>query len=126
MSWISQTHFKQRIFNRKFDDPFRLELMVKDIRIAMEPASRHDVPAPLSALGRELWKAAAGHSEKSDSISQMVRWVERMTGQPLDPGSSGKALCPTCGGSLAARGGFSVAEAALIGSILSQGYWIHA
>jgi len=34
MSWISQTHMKQRIINRKFDDPFRLALMVKDISIA--------------------------------------------------------------------------------------------
>jgi 3-hydroxyisobutyrate dehydrogenase len=35
MSWVSQTHIKQRITNRAFDDPFKLELMVKDIRIAM-------------------------------------------------------------------------------------------
>jgi 3-hydroxyisobutyrate dehydrogenase-like beta-hydroxyacid dehydrogenase len=85
MSWISQTHFKQHILNRKFDDPFRLELMVKDIGIAMELASRNGVPAPLSALGRELWKAAARNSEKGDSISNMVRWVERITHTEITP-----------------------------------------
>jgi 3-hydroxyisobutyrate dehydrogenase-like beta-hydroxyacid dehydrogenase len=89
MSWISQTHFKQRIFNRKFDDPFRLELMVKDIGIALELASRHGIPVPLSAVGREVWKAAACHSSEGDSISQMVRWVEGMTNTCLVPETSG-------------------------------------
>lgn len=91
MSWISQTHFKQRIFNRKFDDPFRLELMLKDIGIAMELASRNGIPAPLSGLGRELWKAAERHSEKGASISDMVRWVESMTNTEITPRSSGEA-----------------------------------
>jgi len=77
MSWISQTQFKQRIFNRKFDDPFRLELMVKDIGIAMELANSKGLPVPLSALGHDLWKAAESYSEKSCSLSNMVRWLER-------------------------------------------------
>ena len=76
MSWISQTQFKQRIFNRKFDDPFRLELMVKDIGIAMELANSKGLPAPLSALCQDLWKAAERFSEKGCSLSEMVRWVE--------------------------------------------------
>lgn len=29
MSWISQTHIKQRITNRAFDDPFKLALIRK-------------------------------------------------------------------------------------------------
>jgi 3-hydroxyisobutyrate dehydrogenase len=79
MSWISQTHFTQRITSRKFDDPFKLELMVKDIGIAMELAKRKNLPAPLSALGQELWQAAERFSEKGSSLSNMVRWVEHMT-----------------------------------------------
>ncbi len=38
MSWISQTHIRQRITSRTFDDAFKLELMVKDIGIAMRLA----------------------------------------------------------------------------------------
>jgi 3-hydroxyisobutyrate dehydrogenase-like beta-hydroxyacid dehydrogenase len=91
MSWISQTHFKQRILNRKFDDPFRLELMVKDIGIAVELANSNGIPAPLSALGRELWKAAERRSEKGASISDMVRWVESMTPTELTPCFPGEA-----------------------------------
>jgi 3-hydroxyisobutyrate dehydrogenase len=91
MSWISQTHFKQRIINRKFDDPFKLELMVKDIGIAMELAQRNCLPVPLSALGHELWKTAALHSEKGGSISNVVRWVERMANTEIKSGSSAEA-----------------------------------
>jgi 3-hydroxyisobutyrate dehydrogenase len=85
MSWISQTQFKQRIFNKKFDDPFRLELMVKDIGIAMELANRQGLPAPLSALGQDLWQEAERFSERGSSISHMVRWIEHMTKKELAP-----------------------------------------
>lgn len=87
MSWISRTHIKQRILSRKFDDPFKLELMVKDIGIAMELADTLNLPVPLSALGHHLWRAAGHASKKGDSISHMVRWVESVTGTEILPGS---------------------------------------
>jgi 3-hydroxyisobutyrate dehydrogenase len=79
MSWISQTQFKQRITNRKFDDPFKLALMVKDIGIALELAKNKNLPAALSARGQELWQEAERFSGKGCSISDMVRWVEHVT-----------------------------------------------
>jgi 3-hydroxyisobutyrate dehydrogenase len=88
MSWISQTQFKQRILTRKYDDPFKLALMVKDIGIAMELAGRNGVSTPLSACGQELWKAAASHSREADSISNMVRWIERVTDTEIASGTS--------------------------------------
>jgi 3-hydroxyisobutyrate dehydrogenase-like beta-hydroxyacid dehydrogenase len=91
MSWISQTQIKQRITNRKFDDPFKIELMVKDIGIAMELAKRKTLPVPLSALGQELWQAAERFSEKGGSLSNMVRWVEHMTNTQITSTSSGTA-----------------------------------
>lgn len=83
MSWISKTHIRRRILSRKFDDPFKLELMVKDIGIAMELAENLELPVPLSALGYHLWKAAERHSDSGSSISNMVRWVESTTGVKL-------------------------------------------
>ena len=87
MSWISQTQIKQRILSRKFDDPFKIDLMVKDIGIAMELASTKGLPLPLSALGHHLWKAARHLAEEDSSISDMVKWVEQMTGIEINPGS---------------------------------------
>lgn len=86
MSWISQTQIKQRILSRKFDDAFKLDLMVKDIGIAMELANRKGLPLPLLALGHHLWKAARHHAEEGSSISDMVKWVEQMTGIEITTG----------------------------------------
>jgi len=83
MSWISQTHIKQRILNRTFDDPFRLALMAKDVGIALELADREGLPLPLSALGRDLWQTAAREAGPGASISDMVRWLERRTGTEI-------------------------------------------
>jgi 3-hydroxyisobutyrate dehydrogenase len=87
MSWISQTQIKQRITNRKFDDAFKLELMVKDVGIAMKLAGDLDLPLPLSGLGHNLWKAADKHAGKGSSISDMVKWLEQMTGTVITPDS---------------------------------------
>lgn len=91
MSWISQTHIRQRILNRRFDDAFKLDLMVKDIGIAMGLADSYGIPLPLCGLGHHLWRAAAGHAEPDSSISEMVRWIEHMTGISL----AGKAADQT-------------------------------
>jgi 3-hydroxyisobutyrate dehydrogenase len=88
MSWISKNHIGQRIISRKFDDPFRLDLMVKDIGIAMKLARNLELPLPLSALGQHLWMAADRWAEKGSSLSHMVSWVEQMTGTEITPGSS--------------------------------------
>jgi 3-hydroxyisobutyrate dehydrogenase len=88
MSWISQTHIRQRITSRTFDDAFKLELMVKDIGIALRLAGEEAIPVPLCGTGQQLWRAAVQHAEKGSSISEMVRWVEDMTGITITAGSN--------------------------------------
>jgi len=87
MSWISRTHIKQRIISRKFDDPFRLELMLKDVGIAMQLAGDLDLSLPLSETGRDLWRQADDYAGKGSSVSELVRWVEHMTSTEIS-GSS--------------------------------------
>jgi len=87
-SWISQTQIRQRITSRKFDDAFKLELMVKDIGIAMSLAGEQAIPVPLCGGGHQMWRAAAQYAEEGASISDMVRWVEHMTGITITAGSS--------------------------------------
>jgi len=88
MSWISKTHIRQRVLSRSFDDPFKLALMLKDIGIAMQLARSEDVPAPLSALGHELWRAAGRAAEPEASVSELARWVERTTGTEISAGAA--------------------------------------
>lgn len=87
MSWISRTHIKQRITSRKFDDPFRLALMLKDIGIAMHLAQDLKLSLPLSARGLELWRAADSHVGSGASVSELARWVELETGTEITPGA---------------------------------------
>lgn len=84
MSWVSRTHFKQRIFNRAFDDAFKLDLMVKDIGIAMQIAGEQGLPIHLSEAGQRLWREAQSATAKDASISEMVRWLEQLTGVELN------------------------------------------
>lgn len=85
MSWITQTHIKQRITNRAFDDPFKLELMVKDIGIAMELMRREDTNAPMWQLGQEIWREADQIAGPGASVSELVRHVEREGGAEIEP-----------------------------------------
>ncbi len=85
MSWITQTHIKQRITNRAFDDPFKLELMVKDVRIALELAARERASVPLWARGQEIWQAADEAAGRGASVSELVRHVERTGGAEIKP-----------------------------------------
>ncbi len=85
MSWITQTHIKQRITNRAFDDPFKLELMVKDIGIALELAKREQAQVPIWSLGQDIWQAADRAAGRGASVSELVRHVEREGGAEIKP-----------------------------------------
>ena len=54
-SWISRTQFRQRIFNRRYDDAFKLALMMKDINIARKVADDVALDLPLSHAAQRLW-----------------------------------------------------------------------
>jgi 3-hydroxyisobutyrate dehydrogenase-like beta-hydroxyacid dehydrogenase len=88
MSWISRNHIAQRITSRSFDDPFKLELMLKDIGIAMELAREGRLALPLAGLAEQLWRAAAHAAGPGASISELARWVEAQTGTDLMPGAA--------------------------------------
>ena len=79
-SWISHTHIKQRVTSRKFDDPFKLGLMVKDIEIALKLAGDLGLPLELSQLNLSLWKKAGEQQGADTSVSNLVRWLETTTG----------------------------------------------
>lgn len=87
-SWVSRTHIKQRITSRKFDDPFKLGLMVKDIDIAMRLAKDMQLRLPVSQQNQAAWKDARDMEGEGQSVSHLVRWLERQTGVDITPGSS--------------------------------------
>jgi 3-hydroxyisobutyrate dehydrogenase len=88
MSWISQTHIKQRVISRSFDDPFKLALMLKDVGIALELGRSSGSATPLSALAQQLWHAAALQNDADASVSELARWVERTSGTEISAGAA--------------------------------------
>jgi 3-hydroxyisobutyrate dehydrogenase len=79
-SWISHTHIKQRVTSRKFDDAFKLGLMVKDVEIALKLASDLGLTLELSQLNQALWRKASEQQGADSSVSKLVRWLEVTTG----------------------------------------------
>lgn len=85
-SWVASTQFHQRIFNRAFDDPFRLALMLKDLGIALQLARDAGAPMGLTQQGLPLWQRADAAAGPGASVSELVRWIEAQAGTELRAG----------------------------------------
>lgn len=88
-SWVGRTHFQQRIFNRAFDDPFKLGLMVKDIGIALRVAEETGLGMPISEHTAKLWREIEEMEGGGSSVSNLIAGMEKIAGTELTSGSSG-------------------------------------
>ena len=79
-SFISEVRFGPQVIDRRFDDAFKLALMLKDVGIANRLADEQGLGVPMSALGEQLWRAAHAALGPGASIVDVVRWYERATG----------------------------------------------
>lgn len=82
-SFVSQRRLAQDVVTRKFQDRFRLDLMLKDMGIANRLAEARELPVPMSALGRELWRRAVAKLGEGSVTTEIVRWYERQMGFEL-------------------------------------------
>ena len=87
-SWITRNHIEPRILSRTFDDPFRLELMLKDVAIATQLSRDLGLPLPFVALCESLYRAADRDAGPGRSLSELVRWVEHLTGVEIISGGA--------------------------------------
>jgi len=83
MSWITRNHIAQRILTRRFDDPFKLDLMMKDITIALQVAESLKLTLPLVDTARRLWLDIQSTLPRGSSVSELVRALELKTGVEL-------------------------------------------
>jgi 3-hydroxyisobutyrate dehydrogenase len=83
MSDSSQRKFKQFVLSRRFDDGFGLELMVKDLGIALEVGRQTTTPTPLAALVREMWAAALASLGPGNNHTASAQLPERLVGEML-------------------------------------------
>lgn len=83
MSFVTQKKYGPQVVGRRFDDAFKLELMLKDVNIANRLADEHGLAVPASALGEQLWRAAHTTLGPGRSVMDIVRWYEQVTGVEL-------------------------------------------
>jgi 3-hydroxyisobutyrate dehydrogenase len=78
----TQKKLKAFVLSRRFDSGFSLELMVKDLSIALGIADDGQVIAPLAAMTRNLWAAALAEGIGPDH-TDAARFSERLAGLAL-------------------------------------------
>jgi 3-hydroxyisobutyrate dehydrogenase len=78
----TQKKLKPFVLSRRFDSGFGLDLMVKDLGIALGLADDGHVIAPLAAMTRNLWSAALSDGIGPDH-TDAARFSERLAGLEL-------------------------------------------
>ena len=83
MNNSTQKKLKQFVLSRGFDAGFGLELMVKDLSIALQIGRETTTPAPFSAQCREMWAAALGLLGPGQDHTAMARFSEALAATEL-------------------------------------------
>ncbi|BBK42538.1 2-hydroxy-3-oxopropionate reductase [Allostella vacuolata] len=79
----TQKKFRQYVLSRSFDSGFPIELMVKDLSIALEVARSGGVNAPFSVLCRELWAGASTLLGPRTDHTAVAQLSEKLAGLEL-------------------------------------------
>jgi 3-hydroxyisobutyrate dehydrogenase len=83
MNNATQKKLNQFILSRRFDAGFGLDLMVKDLGIAVDLARQTGAAAPFSGLCRELWAGAQQMLGPGRDHTEVARLVETLAGVEL-------------------------------------------
>ncbi len=86
MNNSTQRKFKQFVLSRRFDSGFGLDLMVKDLGIALEVGG--GIPAPFAELCRELWSSAADLLGPGQDHTAVARFSETLASAELAAGGA--------------------------------------
>ena len=87
MTNSSQKKFKQFVLSRRFDSGFGLDLMVKDLSIALEVGRDTGTPTPFSALCREMWASASALLGPGQDHTAVAQLSEKLGGTALGGGN---------------------------------------
>ncbi len=83
MNNSTQKKFKQFVLSRQFNSGFGLDLMVKDLTIALGIATDSATPAPFSSLCRELWASSASMLGKGQDHTAVAKLLEHLSNTEL-------------------------------------------
>jgi 3-hydroxyisobutyrate dehydrogenase-like beta-hydroxyacid dehydrogenase len=77
-SFSSDFKFPNQVLTRNFEVGFTLDLMVKDLKIAMSMAEEEKVPMFISGASFQLWKHAWSQGGGSQDHTAIVKYIEEM------------------------------------------------
>ena len=92
MNNSTQRKFRQFVLSRQFDSGFGLDLMVKDLSIALELGRDTATPTPFAALCREMWASAANLLGPGQDHTAVAQLSERLVGTTLGGGNHTNSL----------------------------------
>jgi 3-hydroxyisobutyrate dehydrogenase len=87
MNDSTRRKLKEFVLSRRFDSGFGLDLMVKDLSIALEIGRDSHTPAPFAALCRELWASAASLLGPGQDHTAAARLSEQLAQTELTAGT---------------------------------------
>ena len=79
--------FPKQVLTRAFAHGFRLDLMAKDVHLALHEARRRGVPMVLGSTVEQLWGLADATGEDGRDCTEIVRMFEAWGGAEIAPGS---------------------------------------
>ena len=88
MNNSTQKKFRQFVLSRSFGSGFGLDLMVKDVSIALELGKETRTPTPFAALLRDLSAAAAAMLGEGRDHTELARLAEALAGEELKTGGA--------------------------------------
>lgn len=80
VSFSSETLLAKHGIPRTFDYGFRLELMVKDINLALQDARKLGIPMFTINAAAQLWSHAYAHLDPASDYTNLLRVVENWSG----------------------------------------------
>lgn len=83
MTNSSQKKFKQFVLSRSFDSGFSLELLVKDLSIALQVGRETGTPTPFAGLCRELAASASLMLGSGADHTEFAKISEHLAGETL-------------------------------------------
>jgi 3-hydroxyisobutyrate dehydrogenase len=73
----TETTIARHVLSRSFASGLPLDGLLADLQHALEVARDGDIPAPLSALARELWATARMALGSGQDHTRLIRWLEQ-------------------------------------------------
>jgi 3-hydroxyisobutyrate dehydrogenase len=83
MNNSTQKKFKQFVLSGKYNAGFGLDLMVKDLSIALEIGRDTNTPTPFSSMCREMWASCAAMLGPGQDHTAIAKLTEKLAGDTL-------------------------------------------